>query len=210
MTERARAVLGAADAVVAEDTRHTGRLLKHLGVRAPLVSNFEGNERGRVAGLVARLQEGQDLALVSDAGTPTVSDPGFPLVRAAVEAGIEVVPIPGACAALAALVASGLPTDRFLFAGFPPRTPGKRRRWAEELAAERGTLLIYESPFRLARTCEALAEVLGDRRAVVARELTKLHEEHVRGTLRELAARYADGPPKGEVVLVVEGSGGRP
>ena len=209
LTQRAAAVLGDVDAVVAEDTRRTGRLLAHLGLSVPQVSNFEGNERGRVRRLLARLEEGQRLALVSDAGTPTLSDPGFPLVRAAVEAGIEVVPVPGACAAVAALVGSGLPTDRFLFAGFAPRSAGKRRRWMSELANERGTLVIYESPFRLARACGDLADVLGDRRAVVARELTKLHEEFVRDTLSGLAGRYAGQPPKGEVVLVVEGIGRR-
>jgi len=210
VSERARAVLADVAAVVAEDTRRTGRLLAHLDVSVPLISNHEHNEASRVPRLLARLAAGEDLALVSDAGTPTISDPGYPLVRAAVEEGVPVVPIPGPCAAVAALTASGLPTDRFLFAGFPPRSKGKRRRWLAELAGERGTLVLYEAPPRLARTCQELAETLGDRQAVLARELTKLHEEFVRGTLHDLAGRYGERAPRGEVVLVVAGAGRRP
>ncbi len=210
LAPRAADVLREADVVAAEDTRRTGRLLQSFDASGAgrMVSLFEANEGRRTPELVRRMvDEGQDVAVVSDAGTPGVSDPGFVLVRAAVEAGIEVVVVPGPCAAVAALVGSGLPTDRFLFAGFAPRKKGKRRRWMEELSTERGTLILYESPVRVGRSLSELAEVLGDdRRACVAREMTKLHEEFVRDTLRRLADRYEDRPPKGEVVLVIAGA----
>lgn len=209
ISARATEVLGAVDAVVAEDTRHTGRLLKHLQVSKPMVSLHEANEGRRVPGLLERLRNGEDLALVSDAGTPAVSDPGFLFIRSAREAGLPVVPLPGPCAAIAALVASGLPTDRFLFAGFPPRTAGRRRRWMSGLGEEVGTLVIYEAPPRVGRSLRELSEILGDREAVIAREMTKLHEEFIRGTLLSLAELFADSAPKGEVVLVVAGAGRR-
>ncbi len=209
LSPRAVEVLREVDVVAAEDTRHSGRLLKMAGAPGAgrMVSLFEANESRRTPGLVRRMvDEGAQIALISDADTPGVSDPGFLLVRAAIEAGVEVVIVPGPCAAIAALVGSGLPTDRFLFAGFAPRKKGKRRRWMEGLGAERGTLILYESPVRLGRTLAELAEVLGpERPGCVAREMTKLHEEFVRDTLVALAQRYADRPPKGEVVLVVSG-----
>ena len=209
LSSRAAEVLREVDVVAAEDTRHSGRLVKVAGAPGAgrMVSLFEGNESRRTPGLVRRMvDEGAQIALISDAGTPGVSDPGFLLVRAAIEAGVEVVVVPGPCAAIAALVGSGLPTDRFLFAGFAPRKKGKRRRWMEALSAERGSVILYESPVRLGRTLAELSDVLGpDRLGCVAREMTKLHEEFVRDTLSALAQRYADRPPKGEVVLVVGG-----
>ena len=162
MTQRAAQVLREVDVVAAEDTRRTGRLLKSFEISGAgrMVSLFEANEGRRTPELVRRMVDaGQDVAVVSDAGTPGVSDPGFVLVRAAVEAGVEVIVVPGPCAAVAALVGSGLPTDRFLFAGFAPRKKGKRLRWMEELSAERGTLILYESPVRVGRTLAELAQV---------------------------------------------------
>jgi len=208
VTPRAAAALRDADVVAAEDTRRTGRLLQalHIDARGRLVSLFEHNEARRTPELVARMtRDHADVVLVSDAGTPAISDPGHVLVREAIAAGIEVVVVPGPCAAIAALAGSGLPTDRFLFVGFPPRKKG-RARWMAGLADERGSVVLYESPLRLGRTLRDLAGALGgERPAAVARELTKLHEEFVRGTLTSLAARYADRPPKGEVVVVVGG-----
>lgn len=210
LSPRAAQVLRDVDVIAAEDTRHTGRLLQRVEVvgGGRMVSLFDANESRRTPELVRRMvDDGADVAVVSDAGTPGVSDPGFVLVRAAVAAGVEVVIVPGPCAAIAALVGSGLPTDRFLFAGFAPRKKGKRQLWMEDLSEERGSLILYESPVRLARTLGELADVLGDDRpACVARELTKLHEEFVRDTLRRLAQRYEGRTPKGEVVLVVGGA----
>lgn len=201
---RARAAFEAADLVACEDTRRTGRLLAHLGVRRPLVSLHEHNERRRVPGLLERLEAGAVIALASDAGTPLVSDPGFLLVREAVARGIPVEPIPGPSAALAALVASGLPPLPFTVAGFPPPKGGKRRSFYRALAPLPHTLVIFESPHRIVASLEdALAE-LGDRPAVAARELTKLHEEILRGRLSDLLAELRARPSvKGELVLVV-------
>jgi 16S rRNA (cytidine1402-2'-O)-methyltransferase len=173
------------------------------------VSCFEGNEAARADELARRAAAGERIALVAQAGTPTVSDPGYRVVAAAIAAGVRVEPIPGPCAAVAALTASGLPTDRFLFAGFPPRTTAKRQEWLAPLRSERATLVFYEAPGRVGATLGDLAIVLGAaRRATVARELTKLHEELVRGTLAELAERFASTPPRGEVTLVVAGAPG--
>jgi 16S rRNA (cytidine1402-2'-O)-methyltransferase len=205
VTRRAERVLATADLVVCEDRRVTSRLLRHLGLRRPLDLYHEHNAERARPGLLARLQAGQSVALVSDAGTPAISDPGHKLVREAVALGLAVHPVPGPSAPVAALVASGLPTDRFLFQGFlPPRSAGRRRVLAE-LASIPATLVLFESPQRLAGALADAACVLGARRrAVVARELTKLHEEHRRGTLAELAAIYAaSGPPRGEIVVVV-------
>lgn len=209
ISARAREILAAAGVVAAEDTRHSGRLLRELGLRKPLVSFHEHNEKARALELVARLKAGESVAVVSDAGTPLVSDPGFPLVRAAVEAGITVVPVPGPCAALAALAASGLPAERFCFEGFLPSRAGARRQRLSELAAEPRTLVLYEAPHRIAACLADLAAALGAaRRACVARELTKLHETFYRGSLGELAER-AQGDPhlrRGESVVVIEGA----
>ena len=190
ISARAREILAGASAVAAEDTRHSGRLLRELGLERPLVSLHEHNERARVAELVGRLQGGESIALVSDAGTPLVSDPGYLLVAAAVEAGITVSPVPGPSAAIAALSASGLPCDRFCFEGFLPARAAARRRRLAELAAETRTLVLYEAPHRIAECLADLSEACGaGRRACVARELTKRFETFYRGGLGELAAR---------------------
>jgi 16S rRNA (cytidine1402-2'-O)-methyltransferase len=209
ISARAREILAAAGVVAAEDTRHSGRLLRELGLERPLLSLHEHNEKARAVELVARLRAGESVALVSDAGTPLVSDPGYPLVRAAVEAGIAVVPVPGPCAAIAALSASGLPTDRFCFEGFLPARRGPRQARLAQLAAEPRTLVLYEAPHRIAACLADLAAALGgERRACVAREITKLHETFYRASLGELAARArADADlQRGEAVIVVEGA----
>jgi 16S rRNA (cytidine1402-2'-O)-methyltransferase len=205
LTARAAEVLRSVTFVVCEDTRHSGPWLRSIGVRVPLVSLPAFAEKERVSAIVRRLESGEDGALVSDAGSPGISDPGEFLVAEAVARGLRVIPVPGPSALIAALSASGLPSGRFHFAGFLPRTGVDRAEFLEELAGLRATLVLYESTRRLGKTLADLRAALGDRRAVVARELTKLHEEFVRGTLSELAARYADEPPLGEVVVLVEG-----
>ncbi len=206
ITLRALRILAEVALIVAEDTRHSGRLLQHYQIRKPLLSLHEHNELDRIPDLLARLELGEDVALISDAGTPTVSDPGYRLIAAALEAGYTVSPIPGASAILAALVAAGLPTDRFLFLGFPPRKANARKKLLEEVVLEPGTLIFYESARRLQGLLVAIAKELGaDRPVVVARELTKLHESLVRGTAGELLALF-ESAPRGEVVLLVGGA----
>jgi len=211
LSPRAAALLRAAPVIAAEDTRTARQLLGVLGVAAGerrIVSCFDANEGARAGELAAVLREGGDVVLVSEAGTPLVSDPGYRVVAAAIGAGAQVVPVPGPSAVLAALVAAGLPTDRFLFLGFPPRKAGARRRLLGSVRALPFTLVLYESPLRTGATLAALADVLGGARAAcVARELTKEHEELVRGTLADLANRYRDERPLGEVTLVVAGAG---
>ena len=203
LSPRAARALAEADLVACEDTRHTGKLLAHLGLRRPLVSLHEHNERRRVPELVARLAAGATIAVATDAGTPLVSDPGYPLVRAAIAAGVRVEAIPGPSALLAALVASGLPPLPFTFAGFPPPKPGKRRSFYRGLGELGHTFVVYESPHRLvASLSDAVAE-LGERPAALARELTKLHEEIVRGPLPELLAWARERRLRGEFALVV-------
>jgi 16S rRNA (cytidine1402-2'-O)-methyltransferase len=195
-------------AVLAEDTRHTVNLLNRYEIRTPLVAYHEHNEAKATPGLVARLLGGESLALVSDAGTPLLSDPGARLVQAAVEAGVRVSPIPGASAMLAALVASGLDLERFTFFGFLARKGTDRRSAIEEVAALRHAAVLYEAPNRVAETLAELARAgAGERATVVARELTKQFEELRRGTVAELAAYYHDAPPRGEVVIVIAGGG---
>jgi 16S rRNA (cytidine1402-2'-O)-methyltransferase len=207
LSPRAVRTLGEVDVVFAEDTRTARRLFEAHGIDRPLRSCFDANEGERAVEVAELLRAGQNVALISEAGTPAVSDPGFRLVRAAIEAGARVVPVPGPSAVLAALVASGLPTDRFLFLGFPPRKPGARRAFFERYAALPATLVVYESPHRVPETLSDLVAVFGpDRAACVARELTKTHEELIRGPLADLAARYADERPLGEVTLVVAGA----
>jgi 16S rRNA (cytidine1402-2'-O)-methyltransferase len=201
ITLRVLAALREADVIAAEDTRHSRSLLDRYGVSAPLVSYHEHNEERRAAELVARMQAGEVVALVSDAGMPLVSDPGYVLVRACVAAGLAVEVLPGPSAALTALVASGLPSDAWRFVGFLPRKRGDLRRVLT--APGEGTLVAFESPRRVPATLAVLAEVDASREVAVCRELTKLHEEVVRGTAAELAARYEGEPPRGEVVLVV-------
>jgi 16S rRNA (cytidine1402-2'-O)-methyltransferase len=203
---RARETLAAVDLVAAEDTRRTGRLLEGLGVRGKLVSYFEGNERERTDQLLAALRDGSDVAIVTDGGMPGVSDPGFRLVRACADEGIDVRVVPGPSAAVAALVISGLPTDRFVFEGFLPRREGERARRVRALADDPRTIVVFESPLRVQTLLgEVLAE-LGNRRVAVARELTKLHEEVLRGRASEVLEQIADRVLKGEVVVVIEGA----
>jgi 16S rRNA (cytidine1402-2'-O)-methyltransferase len=208
VTARAARILGEVEAVLAEDTRRTGILLRHLGLSTPTLSLHAHNERAREARVLERLEAGAALALVSDAGTPLVSDPGERLVEAVREAGHQVVPIPGPSAVMAALVASGLPAVPFAFLGFSPRKGRERSAFLERVRGAEETVVLFESPERVARLLEELAEGGdGDREVAVARELTKLHEEVRRGTVASLARYYREHPPRGEVTLVVAPSG---
>lgn len=206
MTLRALRVLKEVALIAAEDTRHSGRLLQHFEIKKPLLSYHEHNEEGRIPAILSALDTNEDVALISDAGTPLVSDPGLKLVQAAIQAGHDVVPIPGASAVLAALTASGLPSDRFLFLGFPPRKAKARRDLLKSLASEPGTLIFYESPRRLRPLLQDTTDILGpDHPIVVARELTKLHETIWRGSASEAVEAFSEAPP-GEVVLLVGGA----
>jgi len=201
---RALDVLKGCDVIAAEDTRVTSKLLAIHGISRPLIPYNDHNGPQMRPKILARLEQGQAVALVSDAGTPLVSDPGYKLVREAIAAGAAIVALPGPSAVLAGLTLSGLPSDRFLFAGFLPSRAGERKSMLEELGGVRATLIFFESAQRLEDSLPALAEVLGNRQAVVARELTKLHEEVRRGSLRELAAHYVQaGAPRGEVTLLI-------
>jgi 16S rRNA (cytidine1402-2'-O)-methyltransferase len=209
LSPRARAVLAEVALIAAEDTRHTGRMLARLGIRRPLLSLHEHNEAERSAELFARLEQGEDIALVSDAGTPLISDPGYPLVRAVRGAGLRVVPIPGPCALIAALSVSGLPTDRFVFEGFLPAKAAARRARLNALEGDPRTLIVYEAIHRLLPALEDMTAVFGgEREACLARELTKLHETVTSGCLSELLIRLEAQPQRqrGEVVLVVAGA----
>jgi len=203
-THRALRVLREVDLVACEDTRHTRVLLNRYGIKTKTISYHEHNERERADQLCKLLEAGQSIAIVSDAGTPLISDPGFRVVNAAIERGINVVPIPGPAAFVSALAASGLPCDQFFFAGFlPPRTKARRAR-LEELRAVPATLIFYEAPHRIAAALKDARDVIGDRKAVVARELTKLHEEIARGSLSELVDRFSiAGAARGEMVLMI-------
>jgi 16S rRNA (cytidine1402-2'-O)-methyltransferase len=204
ITYRAVRILSEADLIACEDTRQTRKLLDRYGISKPTVSYHEHNEMERAAELVERIRDGASLALVTDAGMPLVSDPGYRLVRAAVEAGIPVIPIPGPSAALTALAASGLPTDAFHFAGFLPSKPFQRAKLLESLAEEHATLIFYEAPHRLIEALESIEEVLGARPVVVARELTKMHEEFLRGTAAEIRAEMqARDSVKGEITILI-------
>ncbi|HEX9122845.1 MAG TPA: 16S rRNA (cytidine(1402)-2'-O)-methyltransferase [Actinomycetota bacterium] len=205
ISERARETLAAVDLVAAEDTRRTGRLLAHFGIEARLVSFFEGNEDRRSEQLLDALRQGKDVAVVSDAGMPGLSDPGYRLVRACVEERIEVRVVPGPSAAISALVISGLPTDRYAFEGFLPRRASDRRARLRELAPLAHTIVLFESPRRVAALLREVIDELGDRRVAVARELTKRFEEVLRGTASTVLASLADRELKGEVVIVIEG-----
>jgi 16S rRNA (cytidine1402-2'-O)-methyltransferase len=208
LSPRARDVLGRVDLIAAEDTRHSAPLLRHFGIATKCVALHEHNEREASGDLVRRMQDGASIALISDAGTPLISDPGFRLVRAAREAGVEVSTVPGACAAIAALSIAGLPSDRFVFEGFLPVKSAARKAHLESLRAEPRTLIFYESSHRIADALRDAAQVLGERQAVVARELTKMYETVLAGTLAELATRVerdAD-QQRGEFVLIVTGS----
>jgi 16S rRNA (cytidine1402-2'-O)-methyltransferase len=211
LSPRAVETLRSADILAAEDTRSAQRLLAGVGIPCSgkkIFSHGDHNERHSAPALLEELRAGRSVAIISEGGTPLISDPGFRLVRAALEAGIAVTPIPGPCAAIAALTASGLPVHAFSFFGFPPRKPGAQGKLLEALKDRPETLLFYESPYRVARFLARCSTVFGpSRRACVARELTKFHEEFVRGTLGELAERYLQQPPKGECTLVIAGHG---
>jgi 16S rRNA (cytidine1402-2'-O)-methyltransferase len=204
ISRRAVRILSGVDLIAAEDTRTSKVLLSHIGVDKPLVSFFSYNERRRLPALVEMLRAGQSIALITDAGTPGVSDPAFSIVREAVTNGLPVIPVPGASALLAALVCSGLPMDRFVFEGFLPIKKGRRRR-LECLQKEKRTIVLYESPHRLRKTLAELLGCLGDRRVAVAREMTKKFEEVVRGNLSEVTSRFRTKEPRGEFVIVVAG-----
>jgi len=205
MTFRAIRTLKEVDLIAAEDTRQTRKLLTHYEIATRLVSYHEHNKEASGAELLRLLEEGRSVALVSDAGLPAISDPGADLVRDAAERHIPVVPIPGANAALSALIVSGLPTERFLFAGFPPREKKALAGWLSAIGEREETVILYESPHRLAKTLRAILEHLGDRRMAMIRELTKRHEEAVRGTAAECMALLEQHPPLGEYVLVIAG-----
>jgi 16S rRNA (cytidine1402-2'-O)-methyltransferase len=213
LSVRAREILQSVSLIAAEDTRHTGVLLKHFGIQTPQLSLHDHNERFRAGDIIGRLSQGASVALVSDAGTPAISDPGFELVRAAAEAGFRIIAVPGPCAAIAALSVGALPTDRFCFEGFlPPRGAARRKRLAS-LAAEARTLVLYEAPHRVRETLEDCADVFGgERSAAVAREITKLHETTYRGPLRDLAAQAGSDADfsRGELVLIVAGAPQKP
>jgi len=205
ITHRALQVLSDVDLIACEDTRHTHKLLNHYSINTKTISYHEHNEQQRATELIDRLKQGTNIAVVSDAGTPSISDPGFRLVRAAIENDIPIIPVPGPSALITALIAAGLPTDEFFFAGFlPSRTSARRARLAE-LQAVPGTLIFYEAPHRLAATLNDAYEILGEREAVVARELTKLHEEIKRGLLSKLAADYTEKTDiRGEIVVLID------
>ena len=205
ITQRALRVLAEVDLIACEDTRHTRVLLNHYQIKTKTISYHEHNEGARAEELCGMIETGASVAVVSDAGMPGVNDPGYRIVRAAVTRGLRVVPVPGATAFVAALVASGLPTDEFFFGGFlPPRTHARRARFAEVRTLS-ATLLFYEAPHRIAESIADAREILGEREAVVARELTKLYEEFVRGRLSELASRFrAEGAARGEMVMVID------
>ncbi len=206
ITFRAIRVLKEADLILAEDTRTSGFLLKHFGIETPMHSHHKFNEHKTVENIVQRLKGGQKIALISDAGTPAISDPGFLVVRQCVENGIDVECLPGATAFVPALVASGLPNDRFCFEGFLPQKKGRQTK-INDLVNEKRTLIFYESPFRLVKTLTQLSEVLGaERKASVSREISKIYEETIRGTLHELIQHFTERNPKGEIVIIVAGS----
>lgn len=205
MTFRAVRVLKEVDHILAEDTRNSGKLLKHYEINTPMHSHHMHNEHKTVEGIVRRIQAGETFALISDAGTPAISDPGFLLTRACVEAGVEVDCLPGATAFVPALVNSGFPNDKFIFEGFLPAKKGRQTRM-QLLAEEERTIIFYESPHKLLKTLSQLVEFFGENRSVsVSREITKLHEETIRGTARAVLEHYTSKPPKGEIVVVVAG-----
>jgi len=205
ITLRAIRTLKDADIIAAEDTRHTQTLLRHFTINTPLTSYHEHNERAKTGQLVARLERGESIALVSDAGTPAISDPGYRLVVEAIRLGVRVVPIPGPSAVIAALSAGGLPTDGFNFRGFLPARKRERRSKLQEFRDDRYSIVVYEAPHRLKESLDDIREIFGDRRMVLARELTKLHEELLRGRISEVIAEVSQREIRGEVTLIIEG-----
>ena len=205
ITLRALKVLREVDLIAAEDTRHTRKLLDRYGIRKRLISYHEYNEREKAERIIEELKSGRKVALVSDSGTPAISDPGYVLIRRCVEEGIEVIPIPGPSAFLAALCVSGLPVHRFVFEGFLPHKSGKRRNRLRQLVEEEGTIIFYESPHRLLKTLSDMLEIMGNRRVVIARELTKVYEEIFRGSIEEALERFGMGKCKGEFTILIEG-----
>ncbi len=205
ITLRAVRILGSVDLIAAEDTRTTKVLLDHLGIRRPLVSYFSHNERRRAGELIASLRQGNAVAVVTDAGTPGISDPAYVVIREAVDAGISVIASPGASALLAALIISGLPTDRFVFEGFLPVKKGRKTRF-ETLASEPRTIVLYESPHRIEKTLGEVLQFMGDRQVALVREVTKKFEEVRRGPVSRVAGEVRARPPRGEYVLVVAGT----
>jgi 16S rRNA (cytidine1402-2'-O)-methyltransferase len=208
ITLRALRVLKEADVIAAEDTRHTQILLSHHDIHTPLTSYHEHNEKTKAQDLVTRLARGQNIALVSDAGTPTISDPGFRLVVQAIRGGVRIIPVPGASALTAVLSATGLPTDRFVFEGFLPAKKRQRRERLQTLRHETRTLIFYEAPHRLKDALDDIHELLGNREAVLAREVSKVHEEFLRGPVSELIRELGSGDVRGEVTLIISGSAG--
>jgi 16S rRNA (cytidine1402-2'-O)-methyltransferase len=205
ITLRALRILKEVDLIAAEDTRRTGLLLKHFSIQAPLTSYFEGNELRKREFILAKLNEGKNVALVSDAGTPGVSDPGFRLIQLAIENQLPIVPVPGSSAVITALSVSGLPTDAFLFRGFLPHKSKKRKDLLRELENGRETLIFYESPHRISESLSDILEILGDREIVLTRELTKVYEEIIRGKVSEILNQVGDRTLKGEITLVISG-----
>ena len=205
ITFRALKILKQVDFIAAEDTRVTMKLLNHYEIKTPLISYHEHNQKQRGPEIIQLLLKGKNVALVTDAGTPGISDPGEDLVKLAVAEGIAVAPLPGAVAAICALVASGLSTERFVFEGFLPRKPKERKQRLMQLAAEPRTVILYEAPHRLLKSLEYLKETLGNRRITVAREITKLHEEFFRGTIEQAIEKFENTQPRGEIILVIEG-----
>lgn len=202
ITYRAVEILQHVQLIAAEDTRHSKKLLHHYKIQTPTISYFEHNRFSRIPKIIDTLKDGSDVAVITDAGTPGVSDPAYKLVRAAIESSVKVEAVPGSSALLTALVSSGLPTDRFLFEGFIPSKKGRKKR-LEAVQHEDATLVYFESPHRIARTLKDIYNVIGDRPAVLARELTKMHEEIIRGTVSELITHFSQKSPKGECVLMI-------
>ncbi len=205
ITFRAIRVLKEADVIASEDTRHTLKLLNYYGIAKPMISYWGEREKARAEEVIERLSTGRSVALVSDAGTPGISDPGGVLIKRALEEGYEVVPVPGPVALIAALTISGFPTEEFLFCGFLPARQSQRRKFLDEMRLEKRTVVIYESPHRVVESMAEMSEIFGQRRMVLARELTKLHEDVMRGTVSEVFERLIDSKIAGEYVLVVEG-----
>ncbi len=203
ITYRAVRILSEVDLIAAEDTRHSLKLLNHFNISKPLTSYYDHNQQLKGERILSNLRQGKNVALVSDAGTPCVSDPGYHLVRDALSEGIQVIPIPGCCAAITALSGAGLPSDNFTFAGFPPARQGKRRTFLAGLAETTGTLILYEAPHRLESTLSDMYEVLGDRQIAIARELTKIYEEFILGTVSEVITAVSQAKVRGEVVILI-------